>query len=186
MSVVKFVSYLLFVNKTPEVIRNKCDYTRVKRWKNKASFLYFLFTAIAIVLALVILSNLSDLSQHIDLPAPLAYVAIPFVAVFFAWGLATMLLNLKLLIKSMWGATVEGYQIGEQIQTTNVYVTHEYNDRYKVTTDTENQGCVIAMIYWFINLFVWSVLCVYVCPFLAFGKIKKTKANLRRYKLAQE
>lgn len=175
MSVVKFISYLLFVNKTPETINNKSDYTRVKRWKNTASLLYFLFTAIAVIIALVILGNPSIFFENIDLPEPLIYVAIPFVAVFFAWGLATMLLNLKLLIKSMWGATTDGYHIGEQIQTTNVYVTHEYNNRYKVTTDTENQGCAVAMIYWFINLFVWSALCVYVCPFLAFGKIKKPK-----------
>lgn len=176
MSVGKFVSYLLFVSKTPEVINNKSDYTRIKGWKNRASFLYTAFSIAAVVIAIFNFSKLSG-----DLPLPLAYVVLPAVAVFFAWGLVTMLLNLKLLIKSLWGATVDGYRIGEQIQTTHVNVTHEYGNRYKVSTETENQGCAVAMICWFINLFIWSVLCVYVCPFLIFKKIKKTKANLLRY-----
>lgn len=184
MNTIEFISYFLFVSKTPETIQNKSDYIRAKRWKNRASFLYLLATAAAVVFAFAVLGNPSLLPEDIDLPQPLIYVAIPFVAVFFAWGVATMLLNLKLMIKSLWGATVAGYHTGEQIQRTTYNVTREYNNSYKVTTETENEGCAVAMIYWFINLCVWCFLCIYVCPFLTFGKINKTKAVLRRYKQA--
>ena len=182
MNIFNFASLLINTCKKVEPINNKSDYYRIKRWKNKASFMYIIFTAIAVLLCFSILDNASTIFANIDLPEPLAYVVIPIVIVLTAWGFATMLLNFKLLIKSMWNASADGYRTGEQIQTTNTYITHEYGNQYSVRTETENQGCVVAMINGFINLFVWAFLCVYVCPFLTFSKINKTKKLLRRYR----
>ena len=182
MSISNFISFLLASCKNAAPIRNNSDYYREKSWKNKASFLYLVFTVIAILITVVLLGNDSKYLSDMDLPKPLTYMVIPLVALLAAWGFATMLLNFKLFIKSLWSSGVEGYKTGEQIQTQHTYITHDYGDRYRVTTETENQGCAVAFVNGFINLFIWSFLCVYICPFLTFGKISKTKKNLRNYK----
>lgn len=182
MNTLNFAALLLHICKTAEPINNKSDFRRVKRWKNTASFLYLLFTAVALFLIVTILSDVPKFSIYIELPEHLIYIVIPFVSLLTAWGFATMLLNFKLLIKSTLGAGADGYRTGEQIQTQNIYVTREYDNRYKVTTETENQGCAVAMISGFINLFVWAFLCVYVCPFLTFKKIITSNKNIRKFK----
>ena len=184
MSIFEFASYLLHTCKTAEPINNKSDYYRIKRWKNKTTVLYVLFTVVAVAITVFLLNNPS-LFASLELEQPMNYIVIGFVSLLAAWGFATMLLNFKLLLRSMWSAGAEGYRTGEQIQTNTVNIIHEYGDRYRVTKSTENQGCAVALINGFINLFVWSFLCIYICPFLTFGKISKTKKNIRRYKLTQ-
>lgn len=182
MSIFTFTAILINTCKNAEQINNKSDFCRVKRWKNTASFLYCFFTALAILAIVIVLKDIKKFSPYFEMPEHYIYFVVPFVAIFTAWGFATMLLNFKLLIKSMFGVGADGYRTGEQIQTQNIYITHEYGDRYKVTRETENQGCAVAMISGFINLFIWCFLCIYVCPFLTFKKIITSNKNLRRFK----
>ncbi len=177
MKTIDFISTLLYDSKTAEPINNKADYTRVKKWVKKATKLYTSFSIIAVIITIMI----SIGSSSLEVPK----IIILFVSLLTGWGFATMFLNFKLMIKSLWSSGVSGYRTGEQIQTKHVTVTHEYSNRYKVTTNTENEGCIVSMIYVFINFFVWSFLCVYVCPFLTFRKIASSKQNLEKFKTAK-
>lgn len=176
MKTLNFISALLHISKTAEPIENKSDYTRVKRWVNKATSLYIIFTVIALVISIVFFNSSSP-------EVPL--IVIIFVAIFVGLGGATLLMNFKLMLKSTWSAGADGYKIGKTIQTNHINVTHEYGDRYKVSTYTENQGCAVAYINGLINLFVWCFLCVYICPFLSFKKISDSKKNLRIFEATQ-
>lgn len=192
MKTLDFIKTLLHISKTTEPINNKSDYTRVKKWVKRATKLYVAFTIIAIIITVLFsnassmlldeFSTMDELSEGI---AILAKIVMLFVSLLTAWGFATMILNFKLMIKSMWSSGLAGYRVGEQIQTNHVSVRHEYGSTYKVTTNTENEGCIVAMIYGFINLFVWAFLCVYVCPFLTFRKIGDSKRNLKNFKIAR-
>ncbi len=175
MKTSNFISVLLNNCRNPEPINNKSDYTRVKRWTRKASSLYTVFSIIAIVVSVMISCIMREI---VNVPL----IAVLFVAVFTAWGFASMFLNFKLLIKSLWSSGTDGYRVGEQIQTKHIDIQHEYGNTYKVSTHIENEGCALALIYGFINLIVWAVLCVYVCPFLTFKKISKSKRHLRKFR----
>lgn len=181
MSIIKFASFYLHACKDAESINNNSDYCRIKKWKNKASTMYITFSIIATVAVIAIFSS-PTLFSFIQVPKALAYFAVPFTAYFTAWGYATIFLNFKLFIKSVFKAGKDGYAIGEQVQTTHVNVRHEYGNQYSVRTETEHQGCIVAMISGFINLFVWAFLSVYICPFLMFIKIKTTDKNLKAFK----
>lgn len=183
MKVFSFASNLLYHCKTAEPIENKSDYTRVKRWVGKATSWYAIFTVLAVLITAVVLGTASKSSDAP--PAGVLTVAVPLICLLCAWGGATMILNFKGLFKSTWSAGVDGYRAGEQIQTHHVNVTHEYGDRYRVTTTTENEGCITAMMSGAINLSVWAFLCVYVCPFLTFKKISNSKKNLRAFEATQ-
>lgn len=172
-----FISVLIHNSKTAEPVENNSDYTRVKRWVNKATALYVVFTIFAIIITVVAIIT-GSFSGYIPF-------LIPFVSILASWGFATIIMNFKLLVKSMVSAGINGFQDGEQIQTNHVSVSHDYGNRYKVSTYTEHQGCAGAMIYGFINFFVWAFLCVYVCPFLTLKKIGNSKKNLKKFKVAK-
>lgn len=196
-----FITNLLHISKTAEPIENKSDYTRVSKWVKRATKLYTVFSIVIIIIALLFLSISSALFDEIsnemfaeELPnmeifseimAVPAQIVILLVSVLTAWGFATMILNFRLMIKSLWSSSVKGYHAGEQIKINHVSVRHDYGNTYSVRNTTEDKGCLFACIYGFINLFVWAFLCVYVCPFLTFRKIKDSKKNLEIYKQSQ-
>lgn len=183
MSIMKFATFYLHACKNAEPINNNSDYCRIKKWKNKASTMYIIFSIISAIIVIAIFSN-ETLFSSVQLPKALAYTVMPCVAFITAWGFATIFLNFKLFIKSLFNAGKDGYAIGEQVQTTHVNVRHEYGNQYSVKTNTEHQGCVVAFISGFINLFVWAFLSVYICPFLMFKKITETNKNLQKFENA--
>ena len=188
MKTVDFISALINNCKTPEPINNKSDYTRVKKWVKRSKSLYTAFSVISVVLtfivfiaAVVILEKAAGISfNFITFLAGIVYL---LVSVLTGWGFASMILNFKLMVGSVLGAAAAGNRAGEQIQTDHISV-RQYGNSYRVTKHTENEGCVMAMIYGFINLFVWAFLCVYVCPFLTFKKIERSRQNLHKFEVA--
>ena len=183
-----FISMLLHISKTAEPINNKSDYTRVKKWVKRAKRLYVTFSIFAIIITLLLLfvssfimGKLPEAKQYFEIMAIPVTILSLIVGLLTAWGFATMILNFKLMVKSMWSSGSAGYRAGEQIQTTHISVRHEYGNTYRVKSTTEDQGCILAMIYGFINLFVWAFLCVYVCSFLTFRKINVSKNNLENF-----
>lgn len=171
MNTKEFASQLLNASKNVEPINNNNDYCRVKRWRNKAVFLYSFFSLIALI-GTVLFSG----------EPGMAIPVVAFVDILTAWGFATLFLNFKLFFKSSASAMRKGNKIGEQIQTQHVQVRHEFGDTYRVNTYTENKGCFVAMIFFWLNFIVFGTLGIYVCPFLTFAKIKRTTDNLNNYK----
>lgn len=184
MSIMKFASFYLHACKDAEPINNNSDYCRIKKWKNKATTMYISFSIISVVIVIAIFLISTLFSSDEQFLKVLAYPVVQCVTLLTMWGFATIFLNFKLFIKSVFNAGKDGYAIGEQVQTTHVNVRHEYGNQYSVKTNTEHQGCVVAFISGFINLFVWAFLSVYICPFLMFKKIVETNKNLQKFENA--
>lgn len=182
MKTLDFISILLRNCKVAEPIENKSDYTRVKNWVKRATKMYKTFTILASIIVLAFLGLLmSATGTPLNLEIVLVFILFFAIAVIFAWGIATMLLNSRNLIKSMWNSVSTGYRAGEKIEKTSVDVRYEYDNTYSVRTRTDNEGCLFAVIFGFINWIVWFFLCMYVCPYLSFRKIKLSKENLKNF-----
>lgn len=163
---------------TPEPIETVADYRRVKKWVKKAIKLYSVFTVIGFIVIfvafLIIISN--------DISIINAFLMCLFLLT--CWGYATLILYFRPIIKSVakWG--VGGYRVGEKIETTHVNVTHEYGNTYRVSSYTENKGCLFAIFAAGARFFVWAFFCVYIGPFLTVKKIKRSIVNLKKYEIS--
>ncbi len=160
---------------TPEPIKDKSDYRRVKAWLIKICVLYIIFTVIAIVIIAMPSSSTSA-----ELPSAAASVLVPIVTVLTCWGLATLIVYFRPIFKSVISTGKAGYGVGKQVQTNKVDVSHEYGNTYRVTGRTEDKGCLFAVIAGSLKFCVWAFFCIYIGPFLtfkkAFGSVKKLNA----------
>lgn len=104
-----------------------------------------------------------------------------YALIFAGWGMVTMKMHFKEVAKSAWKAARYGYKVGETIKTTNVNVSHEFGNTYKVTARTEDKGVLFACIGVMVILLAWSAYCVYKGTFLTFKKIRNSKVNLEEY-----
>lgn len=163
---------------TPEPIENEAAHRRVKAWTKKVIVLYGAFTVLGCIIIVMAFGFLMSLG------APLALGVLSFVFMLTCWGYATMILYIRPIFKSVvkWGSA--GYHVGEKIESTHVTVTHEYGDTYRVSSHTENKGCLFAVIAGGARFFVWAFFCVYIGPFLTFKKLRNSLKNLKDYENA--
>ncbi len=177
MGIKALIKHFIAVGSKAEPIEDLSDYRRVKRWVKKICILYGTATVIAI-LAIVMLPALSSFFEY---PSVFVYIIAPPMILLTCWGYATLIMYLPDVIKSVIKSGSTGYKIGENIETTHVEVTHEYGNTYKVSSYTENKGCLFAVIAGTARLMVWTFFCVYIGPFITFKKLRNSIKNLRHY-----
>lgn len=178
---------LHLIYSTKEEVYELADYHRVKRWTKKVRARYRAFTVIAVLLTIMIaamgagLSALiggSGISPLLAIPLFLLYLVVDLLA---SWGMATMSLQWKQVIKDVGKTASVGYQTGEQFKETHYQVTHEFGDNYRVTKQTEDKGCLFGIIAGFLRFFIWAFFCVYVGTFLTFRKYRAEMDILKQY-----
>ncbi len=160
-----------------EPINDLSDYRRVKNWIKKAIKLYIIFSSVAVLMSFIVLF----ISQYADMPVCFTYIVLPPVILWSCWGYATMIMYLPQVIKTIRKTGSIGFNIGENIETTHVNVTHEYGNTYKVSSYTETKGCLFAIVGGVLGFFAWAIFCVYVGPFITFKKIRASSDNVKKY-----
>ncbi len=168
-----------------EPIHNEEDYRRVKKWVVKVSILEIIFTVIAIIFIGVLISSLLFSESSEDKTVYFMLPLLPLFLFWICWGYATFFLYLPLIFKRMLKYGTAGYEAGKQIKTTNVQVTHEYGDNYKVSSSTDDKGVFGALLSFFISGMVWCVISVGIGSFWTFKKFKNSIKNLRAYSQKQ-
>lgn len=170
----------LFVKySTPKEIETARDYRYVKKWVQKMCVLYAAFTALAVLEWILVLAFMPPAFIF----RIIGYVLAPPFLLLLNWGGATLITYLPEVLKSVGKAGKTGYEVGEQFETTHIEVTHEYGNQYRVSSRTENKGCLFAIFGGMLQYLVWCFFCVYIGPFLTFKKIKKSIENLKQYEL---
>ncbi len=160
-----------------EPINDLGDYYKVKRWVKKVGILYAVFSLLALAVIFGVLFNAASL----EVPLFFAYTIIPPIILLTGWGYATLIIYFPKMIKSISKAAGAGYRVGENIEETHIQVTHEYGNTYKVSSHTENKGCLFAVISGTLKLMVWAFFCVYIGPFITFKKILRYRKALQGY-----
>ena len=161
--------YLLFSYVEP--VTNMKEYRKLKRWVWRARFLYMVVSPIATVM--IIISNMQVLGDY-----PPLILAVALLCV----GLATLALYIFPIFKSMFGAGVQGFEDGLNDKTTTYTVTHEYGNSYSVTSRTDDNGCLFAVMGGFFQFVLCWLLCISVAPFITFRKIHKATKRLKEYR----
>lgn len=163
-----------------EPINDLSAYYKAKRWVIKVCILYTVFSVIAIAVISFMLSAASYMASLTETPTSIFFVAIPLIFL-TCWGYAMLILYAPQIFKSVIKFGSTGYHIGEKIETTSVKVTHEFGNSYRVSSSTENKGCLFAVIAGMIRFFVWAFFCVYIAPFLTLKKLIKTINSIKGY-----
>ncbi len=180
MGTLKFITVFTKKCSKPEQIRSVNDCRRVKRWIAKTVVMYVVFSIIAAIISIAI-ASIPSYPDFIELPTTMAYILVPLVTVLTCWGFATLIMYLPQVIGSVGTAAAKGYEIGESIQTTHVTATHEYGNTYRVSSYTENQGCLFLVFGGLIGFLIWAVFCVYIGPFINFKKIIVSSKNIKNF-----
>ena len=168
-----FIEYL-----TPQDIKTARDYRYVKKWVKKVSKRYVIFTIVTLLeIPIVFL-----LMPFFDLPQVLGYIVLPPCLLLTNWGYATLITYFPNIVKSVFKAGKTGFEAGKEIETTHIHVTHEYGNNYRVSSTTDNKGCLFAFLAGTVKFVIWAFFCVYIGPFLTFKKIKKSREKLDQYK----
>ncbi len=160
-------------------VTNEEEFLKTKKWVKKARKLFRRYTIISIIIAMV-LAYLTSIVIH---PALAIFLDLIYLITFELSGLgcATIKLYFKEVKKSAWQAAKFGYQVGEHIQSTEVNVTHEFGNTYKISSRTTNRGLLFAIICASAILISWAFFCCYKGSFLTIKKIKLTKQKLEEY-----
>ena len=158
--------------------REECDCA--KGWLKRTCILYAVFSVFAFFEIILFFA----LYRLLDLPQMLIYilgVLMPALLLLTNWGYATLISYLPSIVKSVIEWVKGGYNVGKNFETTHVQVTHEYGNRYNVSSYTENKGCLFAVVAGVLRLFIWAFFCVYIGPFLTFKKITGSIKNIKGY-----
>lgn len=170
----------------PEPINDISDYRKVKKWIKKVKKLYTVFSIVAVIVALIVTIVMKFVYDISVIPLFFVYVFFQALILLSCWGYATLIMYFPKVIKSVFKSGSAGYKVGSQIETTHVNVTHEYGNTYRVSSYTENKGCLFAVIVGTARFFVWMVFCVYVGPFVTFKKVRASKKNLVEYQVNEQ
>ncbi len=174
----KFLKDLFANYSRPQEIKTVRDYRHVKKWVKKVSILYIVFTILALFGILLVYR----LFSLFDTPQTLSYIIVPPCLLLTNWGYATLITYLPEVVRSIFKAGKTGFEVGEKIETTHIQVTHEYGNNYRVSSTTDNKGCLFGFFGGIIQFIIWAIFCVYIGPFLTFKKIKKSREKLKQYK----
>ena len=174
---------------TAEPINDESDYMRVKAWVKKTIKLFTIFTVLAAMEALIVWSIFGILvfaakgTTETFLIIAYSFGLVVAGLAFFPtnWGYGVMFMHLPEVLKSLFQSMKVGYKIGEQVQTTRVQVTHEFGDTYRVSSHTDNQGCLFAVIGGGVRLLIWMVFSIYIAPYLLYKKVRDSMKNIKAY-----
>ncbi len=166
-------------------IEDLSDYYKVTRWMKKVKKLYGAFTVIAILSIVIGLSGgilLFKSLFEVEIPLGiLVPLSIP-LALLTNWGYASLILHFKDVVRSVFKSATSAYQAGEKIETTHYQVSHEYGNTYRVSSYTENKGCLFAGLAIMARFWLWAFFCVYIAPFLTYKKFQKSKEEVKKFK----
>jgi len=160
-----------------ETINTEEDYRRVKAWVKKVLILYGSFTALFIPI-MVIFARFPEILDG----EPVLIAIIPIFLLIALWGYATIILYLPRMFRGMIDFGRFGFEVGKNVKSTHVEVKHEFGDTYKVSTYTDNKGCLFAIIGAGIRFFAGIFFCVYIGSFATFKKIYDSIRNLRAFR----
>ncbi len=168
----------------PFEVKDEDQYMEANKWIKHVNKLLRKQLIIQLLIALIIsIISFGFLPIH---PILKLMICLFYILV-FAWsavGTATLKLYKKELfnIKSMiaWGKA--GYDMGEQIKTTHVTVNHEYGNTYRVSSYTEDKGCLFAVIALFIRYMIFAPYCLFKGLPLTLNKYRKTMENMQAYR----
>ncbi len=163
-----------------ESINTSEDFMRVKKWIRKICILYGVFSVIAIALIPFLYAFVSSDNVSPDMP-DFVYLLVPLYSFLVCFGYATMIIYFPKIFKSILNSAKNGYNVGKNIETTHVQLTHEYANTYRVSSYTQNKGCLFAFINGIVTFVIWQFFCVYIGPFLTFKKIYESKKNIEAY-----
>ncbi len=167
---------------TAENVKDSKDYQCVLSWIKKVCVLYAVFSAIAILAIVLIIPAIA--SSNV-IPSFFAYLILPCLFILTCWGYATLIIYIPKVIKSLKESAKAGYEIGKNIETTHINVTHEFGNTYRVSSYKDNKGCLVAYISMVLRFVIWCAFCVYVGPFLTFKKLFNSIKNIKAYSAEQ-
>ena len=178
-----FVKNLFVEYSTPKEIETARDYRNAKKWVKKVSALYIGFTVFAVISAVAGIAILDLLIPSVGI-IPKVIITVLCMPLFLLtnWGYATVITYFPEIIKSVFKAGKTGFEVGLNVETTHVQVSHEYGNTYSVSATTENKGFLFGYIAAVVQFIIWAFFCVYIGPFLTFKKIRKSIKNLKQYK----
>ena len=139
---------------------------KARVWLKKATILCGICSILGILYALLI----RKIIPFDFLSLPISFI----LGQWSFWGVATFILNAREIfnIKKMVELGQIGYTIGKEIKETHVKVTHEFGNQYKVTSHTENKGCLFAFVAVFIRFIGWMYFSVIVGAVLTLKKLR--------------
>ncbi len=152
------------------------SYRKAKSWLKKAITLYSFFSVMGIVVTGLVIKLVTAVQGFHPI-----VIILPILLLLTFWGYATLIMYLPEIIKNTLKAGKAGFEVGQNVETTHVDVEHVYGNTYKVSSHTENKGCLFAFIAGGAKLFVWLFFCVYIGPFLTLKKAKGTSKNIKEY-----
>ena len=149
-------------------------------WLKRAMIICGICSILGILYALLI--NALFIKKIISL----GFLSVPISFILGQWsflGVAAFLLNAREIfnIKKMVELGKIGYTIGKEFKETHINVTHEFGNQYKITSHTENKGCLFAFIAVFIRFLGWMYFSVIVGAFLTLKKLILTIRNVKDY-----
>ena len=169
------IKYFFNAYSQTEPINNEDDFLKSKKWLKKVIVLYGVFSVLGITIAAPFIAPIiSDANLPVSLSFPLMLLT--------SWGFASLFLYFKQMIKVILNAGKIGYNVGSQIKTTRIDITHEYANTYKVSSYKEDKGIFFTIIAVVASFWCWLFFCVYIAPFLTCKKIISTVKNLQKYK----
>ncbi len=171
---------------TADPINSDEDYYKVKKWIKRTEGLYVLFSILAIFFTFIVTIGAILFNDEMGVPVALilflSCTLMPVMYLITGWGYATLILNAKRIAKSVFRTARAGYEEGKKVQETEVTVTHEYGDTYKVSSRTNDKGFEFGMFAGMFQFLIWAFFCVYIGPFLTFKKLRASKENMKVYK----
>ena len=171
------IKYYFIIVSEAIVIQCDEDYTYALAWLKKAKVLCSVCSVLGIMYGFAI--GISGVLPVDVLSMPIGL----FLGQWSFWGVATFILNIReiLNIRKMIEMGKLGYNIGKEFKETYVNVTHEFGNKYKVTSHTENKGCLFAIIAIFMRFIFWMSFSVFVGAFLTVKKLIHTSHNIKDY-----
>ena len=180
------IQYYIQIVSGEITIQNQEDYEMARKWLKKATVICGICTVLGFIYGLII--GIVGLTSS-EIPFGVLSIPLGFILGEWAfWGVAAFLLNIRQIfnIKKMVQLGAIGYAVGKQFKETHVNVTHEFGNQYKVTSHTEDKGCLFAFIAIFIRFFGWMIFSVYVGAFLTAKKLRLTTRNIKAYQMNQK
>jgi len=176
---------------TVEEINNEEDYIGVKKWVKKATKMYKKKTVWSIIWAILV-SILCFFWLKLAVDGFVLWILTIILSsiylsgfVMAGLGRATMKLHSKEVRKAAWEAAKFGYNVGKDVKTEHITVSHEFADTYRVSSRTEDKGLLFAVISMAVIMIAWTGFCVYKGCFLELKKIKETKEALVNYEISK-
>ncbi len=177
MGIKAFIKDFIRVASTADTIHDRHDYRNVKKWVKKVITLYSIFSVLAVLISILVIS----LSYAFGMLDFFVCAIIPALILLTCWGYATLIMYAPRILKTVVKTGSIGFKIGENVETTHVNVTHEYGNTYRVSSYTENKGCLFAFIGGIVGFVGWAFVCVYIGPFITFKKLRDSLKNIENY-----